>query len=71
MYSAIQAGSRFFMVWGLLLVSWNPGLLNAHNGIGPAKAKAILESHLDQGAEFIARASEEIASFETPNAHRN
>jgi ATP-dependent Clp protease ATP-binding subunit ClpA len=34
-------------------------------------AKAILESHLDQGAEFIARASEGKVSFETPNAHRN
>jgi ATP-dependent Clp protease ATP-binding subunit ClpC len=34
-------------------------------------AKAILESHLDQGAEFIARASEEKVSFETPKAHRN
>ena len=33
-------------------------------------AKVILVRRLDQGAELIARASEERVTFETPNADR-
>jgi ATP-dependent Clp protease ATP-binding subunit ClpA len=34
-------------------------------------AKVILEHHLDEGAELIARVSEDRVSFETPDADRN